>query len=91
MASFWIRMVNRCAVCVLSGHGSGLGAVTRAKTRPSQTSKVASDLRVVMWGHAKHNYDDNGELNGRPIRVVCGIEKAPPGEVLFYGTCVEAS
>jgi hypothetical protein len=45
---------------------------------------------VVLWGHAKHNYDDNGELRGRPIKVVCGIEKAPPGEVLYYGTCVEA-
>lgn len=45
---------------------------------------------VVLWAHAKHNYVDNGELSGRPIKVVCGIDKAPPGEVLYYGTCVEA-
>jgi len=46
---------------------------------------------VVLWSYVKRDYAENGELAGRPLHVVCGIEQAPAGKLLYNGTCVEAA
>lgn len=42
------------------------------------------------WFHSKHNYDDLGELNGRPLNLVCDLndEPAPHPEIGSSGICV---
>ena len=39
------------------------------------------------WMMFKHNYDENGELKGRPISLVCRLEAAPTRHGEFYGIC----
>lgn len=47
---------------------------------------------VEIWLARKGNYDDNGELRGRPLRVLCDLGN-PPGDNqrLFASLCVEAT
>ncbi|MGY4533728.1 hypothetical protein ACVW0Y_002861 [Pseudomonas sp. TE3786] len=42
------------------------------------------------WYQSKHNYDDLGELNGRPLNLVCDLndEPAPHPEIGSSGICV---
>jgi hypothetical protein len=41
------------------------------------------------WYHAKHNYDDRGELGGKPMRLVCDLndEPVPRPEIGSSGIC----
>lgn len=43
---------------------------------------------VNIWFADKANYDDGGEL-GRPVSVVCHLDREPSADGLFWGTCVE--
>ena len=45
---------------------------------------------VTIWGHTKHSYEANSELEGRPLNISCRIDKEPGDEGLYWGTCVEA-
>jgi hypothetical protein len=45
---------------------------------------------VLLFSVQKRNYSENGELDGRPLNVVCRIDKQPSGDGLFWGTCIEA-
>ncbi|WP_431266662.1 DUF6795 domain-containing protein [Roseateles chitinivorans] len=29
------------------------------------------------WYHSKHNYDELGELGGKPLRLVCDLNEEP--------------
>lgn len=42
------------------------------------------------WFHAKHNYEDLGELHGQPLNLVCDLKDEPVGrpEIGNYGICV---
>lgn len=44
------------------------------------------------WFHTKHNYDDLGELKGRPIRLKCELtdEPGPHPEIESFGICTAA-
>lgn len=44
---------------------------------------------VEIWHAIKKSYDLNSELNGKPTRVVCRLDKEPSDEGLYWGTCVE--
>lgn len=39
------------------------------------------------WMHTKHNYNDLGELNGKPIRLECDLESEAGFRDGFYGIC----
>ncbi|WP_377160731.1 DUF6795 domain-containing protein [Roseateles sp. UC29_93] len=41
------------------------------------------------WFHSKHNYEDLGELDGQPLRLVCDLKDEPVGrpEIRSYGIC----
>jgi hypothetical protein len=39
------------------------------------------------WFHFKRNYDDNGELGGRPIRMTCRLESEPKRRGEVFGIC----
>ena len=55
--------------------------------RQSLTIKVGGKS-YEGWLLNKHNYDDNGEVEGKPLRLVCRLEAAPgkhPGG--YYGLC----
>ncbi len=39
------------------------------------------------WHHFKRNYDDNGELGGRAIRMVCPLEREPERRGEVFGIC----
>lgn len=42
----------------------------------------------VAWHYTKHNYDKNGELGGRPIRLKCELSKQPAfTDDDYYGIC----
>ncbi len=42
------------------------------------------------WLHGKDNYDDRGELNGKPLNLVCDLSDEPVGhpEIRSFGICV---
>jgi len=44
---------------------------------------------VLIFAAQKMNYDDNGENDGRPLDIVCLIDKAPGRGAGFWGTVVE--
>ena len=45
---------------------------------------------VEIWLARKGNYADNGELQGRPLRVLCSLAGPPPDDQrLFASLCVE--
>jgi hypothetical protein len=40
-----------------------------------QTIRITYDAKsYVAWGHNKHNYDRNGELNGKTPMLYCALE-----------------
>jgi hypothetical protein len=44
----------------------------------SQTIKIHHDGKeYIAWHLLKHNYEDNGELGGKPINIVCELTRAP--------------
>lgn len=50
----------------------------------------ADGRQVEIWNANKNNYDMDGELGGRPIDVVCHLDREPSANGLFWGTCEEA-
>lgn len=43
------------------------------------------------WAQTKHNYDNNGELNGRPFQLRCELtdEPGPHPEIGSFGICTQ--
>ncbi len=43
------------------------------------------------WSQTKHNYDNNGELNGRPFKLRCELtdEPGPHPEIGSFGICTQ--
>jgi hypothetical protein len=41
----------------------------------------------MAWQYVKHDYDDNGELNGKPIDIICDIASDPAKQGGIYGIC----
>ena len=44
---------------------------------------------VEIWFAAKKTYELNSEMEGRPTKVVCDLDKKPSADGLYWGTCVE--
>ncbi len=47
------------------------------------------DGYVTLWKAVKTNLDENGELNGRQLDLVCRIDKEPDSDGPAWGTCRE--
>jgi hypothetical protein len=39
------------------------------------------------WLHTKRNYDRNGELDGKPLQLVCELSEQPDFTDNYYGIC----
>ena len=39
------------------------------------------------WSHFKGDYDHNGELDGRPLRLTCRLESEPALRLRVFGIC----
>lgn len=39
------------------------------------------------WMFTKHNYEENGELNGRPIHLICNLDSEPSFKDDVFGIC----
>ncbi|MCG6943480.1 MAG: carboxypeptidase-like regulatory domain-containing protein [Thiohalocapsa sp.] len=48
------------------------------------------DGPITIWRASKRDYDSNGELDGRPLDLVCTLTGERMREGLFISTCVEA-
>jgi len=49
----------------------------------------APNGEVEIWVASKKTYELNSELEGRPVKVVCNIDKEPSDDGLYWGTCTE--
>lgn len=61
--------------------------------QPSVTQSISAHAphrKVEIWRTDKGNYEMNGELEGRPINVICHLDREPSADHLFWGTCEEA-
>ena len=47
------------------------------------------DGELEIWNAVKATYEMNSELDGRPIKVICHLDKEPSADGLYWGTCVE--
>jgi hypothetical protein len=44
----------------------------------------------IAWDFRKHNYDDQGELRGKPINIACDLTRKPASGYInddIYGIC----
>ncbi len=56
----------------------------------SQVIKIQHEGKeYIAWHLNKHNYDENGELAGKPINLVCELTREPTtdGKTLVSGIC----
>lgn len=44
---------------------------------------------VEIWYASKKTYELNSEMEGRPVKVICRIDKEPSSDGLYWGTCTE--
>lgn len=57
---------------------------------PGVRQEIAADLpggALTLLSLQKSNYDRNGELNGRPLRIMCRADLEPDARGFFWGTC----
>lgn len=74
----------------VTGRSFSAGLFMHEPVVGQEITALGPDGSVVLWSYVKRDYDDNSELGGRPLDVICGLDQPPPGEVLYTGTCVEA-
>lgn len=43
--------------------------------------------KYVAWQHSKHNYDNNGELNGKSLALNCELSNKPEEHNNYVGIC----
>lgn len=43
--------------------------------------------RYMAWATYKHDYDENGELDGKPINVTCRLDAEPQRRGEVFGLC----
>lgn len=59
---------------------------------PHITQRIIAHTKkgdVEIWFAAKRNYELNSEMDGRPTKVICNLDKEPSDSCLYWGTCVE--
>lgn len=59
-------------------------------SQPTMLQKIViryQGAEYIAWRHGKDSYDVNSELDGRPINLVCELDRAPAHEGTHYGIC----
>jgi hypothetical protein len=44
-------------------------------------------VEYTAWRHTKNSYDENSELDGRPLNLACELSREPDFEGTHYGIC----
>ncbi|HET6913107.1 MAG TPA: DUF6795 domain-containing protein [Rhodanobacteraceae bacterium] len=44
-------------------------------------------VEYTAWRHTKDSYEENSELGGRPLKLVCDLASKPDFEGTHYGIC----
>lgn len=71
-----------------------LGGILPHEPAIDQTIRILHDGKTFeAWTFTKRNYDGNGELNGKPLRLHCDLSSEPtrtetgPAGQGFFGIC----
>ena len=71
-----------------------LGGILPHEPAIDQTIRIVHDGNTFeAWTFTKRNYDGNGELNGKPLRLNCDLSSEPnrtetgPAGQGFFGIC----
>ncbi|GLQ97849.1 carboxypeptidase-like regulatory domain-containing protein [Dyella mobilis] len=69
-------------------HPAGLRRIiTAAPTVWQEIFINYQGVQYVAWKYGKLNYDINGELDGRPINLLCELTNPPTKDGSRYGIC----
>lgn len=66
------------------------GLLRLIPAQPIMLQKIVIHYRgveYIAWRHGKDSYDANTELDGRPLKLVCELNRAPDHEGTHYGIC----
>ena len=67
---------------------AGLGGLLPGEMRVSQKLLLRYDGQEFEgWRHSKTSGEPNGELDGKPLKLVCELTTAPDFEGTHYGIC----
>ena len=73
-------------------HSAGITRLVPHAPMILQTIRIShAGQDYVAWKHGKQTYDDNSELGGKPILLVCDLSNAPEQVDYHYGICRVAS
>jgi hypothetical protein len=65
-----------------------LGSLLPHEVVIDQTMVIQHDGKTYKaWALFKRDYDNNGELDGRPIRITCHLDKPPARRGNVFGIC----
>ncbi|GLQ97848.1 DUF6795 domain-containing protein [Dyella mobilis] len=69
-------------------HRAGLRRLITAQPTVLQDILINyQGVQYVAWQYAKFSYDANGELDGRPINLLCELTNPPTIAGSLYGIC----
>jgi hypothetical protein len=69
-------------------HSAGLRRLITAQPNVWQEILINyQGVQYVAWKYGKLNYDANGELDGRPIHLLCELTNPPSKDGSRYGIC----
>lgn len=57
---------------------------------PVVTQKILirhGGVEYKAWMFTRHNYEENGELNGKPVRLTCDLGSEPSAKGDIFGIC----
>ena len=65
-----------------------LGSLLPHEVVIDQTMTIQHDGKTYKaWALFKRDYDNNSELNGKPINITCRLEKPPARRGSVFGIC----
>lgn len=64
-----------------------MGRLPGTPAYKQRITAIGPDGEVKLWFHVKTSNDPNSELDGRPARLVCRIDREPDAEGPVFGTC----
>lgn len=68
--------------------GSLLGSILPHQPHIVQTLRIQyQGKEYLAWAFAKMNYQENSELKGKPIALICRLENEPSHKGEIYGIC----
>ncbi|GLQ97847.1 DUF6795 domain-containing protein [Dyella mobilis] len=69
-------------------HRAGLRRLITAQPNVSQEILINyQGVQYIAWNYPKFNYEANGELDGRPINLLCELTNPPTTDGSLYGIC----